>query len=76
MKKITTILLTSMTLLMAIDTTKALTLEVVKKRDVLQENQVLLSVKVKDGNASYGYMWREGNRTLGDSNPLKASFSH
>jgi len=66
MKKIAIVLLLTIGFLSAFD------LEIEQNRDVLQENSVLLNVK--DLNSSYSYLWREGNRTLGDSNPLKTSF--
>jgi hypothetical protein len=76
MKKLTTILLTSITLLSALEKPTPLVLEVVKKRDVLQENRVLLTAKVKDSNSSYGYLWKEGDKVLGNSNLLKTRFSN
>ncbi len=60
--------------LLTIGVLSAFNLEIEQNRDVLQENNVLLNIK--DLNSSYSYLWREGNRTLGDSNPLKTSFSN
>jgi len=58
--------------LLTLGVLSAFNLEIEQNRDVLQENIVLLNIK--DLNSSYSYLWREGNRTLGDSNPLKTSF--
>ncbi len=71
--KFITILTLSSTFLSA-DT---FSLKVAKQRDVLRDSNVTLYVNVvsKDVNSSYSYVWKEGNRTLGSTNPLKASFS-
>ena len=71
MKKIFITLITILSLL------NAFSFQLTKQRDVLRDSNTSLYVKVKteDLNRTYSYVWKEGNRTLGNTNPLKTSFS-